>query len=270
MFQLLQNPRLLLIFLILTATNLTCFAIPTPQEITNKINENNAKVLDLQATMITTIKSSMLGGQPITQRATFYKKGLDKSRVEMIIASSPPFGGFRGLNSGTQKQTTITNGDESWMIGSDGQVVESPMAANKYANNANNANAKDPTAYLKYFELNIEEVSGNYLITGTPKSGTELSNNQYFGSLKFYVDKTRFVPVRMEIYQLDGSLLMESTMTYAQIKDISVNDKSITKMTIAMPGQGTFQTVNNQTMEIVVEYKGLRVNEGLGDGLFRP
>ena len=269
------NLRLILVLLILTATNLTCFAIPTPQEITNKINENNAKVLDLQATMITTIKSSMLGGQPITQRATFYKKGTDKSRVEMTI---PAMAGGKA-----QKQTTITNGDESWMIGSDGQVVESPMAANKVANNANNANAKDPTAYLKYFELTVDEVSSPplggfrgpsdnqitcYLITGTPKPNTELSNNQYFGSIKMYIDKTRYVPVQMQIYKQDGSLLMESSMTYVQIKDISVNDKSITKMTIAMPGQGTFQA-NNQTMEIVVEYKGLKVNEGLKDELFR-
>ena len=243
-------------------------ALPTPQEITTKINENNAKILDLQATMITTIKSSMLGGQPITQRATFYKKGSDKSRVEMMI---PAIAG-----QPAKKQTTITNGDDTWLIGSDGQVVESPMAANKAANIANNTNAKDPTAYLRYFELTVTEVSNNYLIIGTPKSGTELSNNQYFGSIKMYIDKARYVPVQMQIYKQGGSLLMESAMTYVQIKEISVNDKSVTKMTIDMPSVGansrSFNVFggNAQTMEIVVEYKGLKVNEGLGDGLFRP
>ena len=225
--------------------------------------------------MITTIKSSMLGGQPITQRATFYKKGSDKSRVEMIIASSPPLGGFRGLNAGVQKQTTITNGDDTWLIGSDGQVVETPKATNTIA--PGKPSASDPTAYLKYFELTVSEVSNNYLITGTPKSNTELSNNQYFRSIKMYIDKARYVPVQMQIYKQDGSLLMESTMTCVQIKDISVNNKSITKMTIAMPTVGAngrspsvFGGTNNQTMEIVVDYKGLKVNEGLGEELFRP
>ena len=274
--------KLTLICVICVINNLTYAAVPSATDLTAKINENNAKVLDLQATMITTIKSSMLGGQPITQRATFYKKGNDKSRVEMIIASSPPLGGFRGLNSGTQKQTTITNGDESWMIGGDGQVIKSADSGLRIADRK--TAQTDPTAYLKYFELTVDEVSSpplggfrgpsdnqtTYLITGTPKAGTDLANNQYFGSIKMYIDKTRFVPVQMQIYKQDGSLLMSTTMTYQQIKDVWVNDKSTSQIIIAMPSSGGTFGSQNQTMDMTVEYKGLKVNEGLKDELFKP
>jgi outer membrane lipoprotein-sorting protein len=250
--------RYMFMTLLILCLALPLFATPTVQDLTTQMKAVSAKVLDFQGTMVTTIKSSLLGNMPITQTAKVFKKGEAQTRMEMTIP------GMAGQPA--QKQTTITSGNETWVIDNDGVVtkLESPMAADKSGLRGSPGTA-DPTKYLDYFDLTVTETSTNYVIVGTPKAGSALDGNDYFGKLVTTVDKAAMVPTQMKMFKRDGSLLMTATMVYQVIDGCEVMTKTVAAMTI--PSMGT-TLAKPQTMEVTSEYKDVAINKGIGAEVF--
>jgi outer membrane lipoprotein-sorting protein len=159
----------------------------------------------------------------------------------------------------TRIQTTITSGNETWIIGNDGAVQKLADSGERMADRK----GADPLKYLEYFTMVVTETTQNYLLTGTPKEDSPLAGNAMFGKIVTTVPKATLAPTLLQIYKPDNSVLMTTTMEYQTINGCLIVTKTVTAMTISgLSGSKA------QTMRITVEYKDVAVNQGVEDGVF--
>jgi outer membrane lipoprotein-sorting protein len=246
-----MNQRQLFFLCALCLLALPALAAPSAEELSAQMKAVSAQIQDMQATMITTIVSSLMGNKPMIQSAKIIKKG-DKTRMEMTI---PGMGG-----QPARIQTTITSGNETWVIGNDGAVRKMGLGQGSGGKGQGNT-GMDPAKYMDTFTITVNETSQNYMLIGTPKAGGT-AVNAYFGKIVTTVPKAAMTPTLLQIYKPDNSILMTTTMEYREINGCPVATKTITSMTIGISG------ARAQTMKITVEYKDVAVNQGVEDGVF--
>ncbi len=216
---------------------------PKIEGIISKIKENQMKIKDLSADIVTLIKSDTKDKKSLEQKGSILVKGEDKSRMEMT-APVP--------------QITVTSKDK--------MMVVNPATGQKFVQDLKKLrkqtgkedlgqNPLDQTKILDYFDLTVEErgiISKSYVITGTPKN-----KNKFMGKVKFYVDEGRYVPTKIEIYNAEGKLISGTDLGYIKIKDIWVVDKN--SSWISVPGG---------KMEVSMRFNNIKINEGVSDKAF--
>ena len=224
----------------------TAFASMKVEDLLTKIREGQSKVKDLQADIVTIIKSDMGGKKEAEQKGHIWIKGEDKSKMEMI---SP------------LRQISITSGNKMAVINPEtGQkFVQDLEAMRKKTGQMDlGKNVMDQTKALEYFNLSVKEVGGffggvkEYVISGTPKE-----KNKFLGRIEFTVDAKKYVPTRIDIYNPKNSLVSSSTIEYEKIKDIWVIAKNTSE--VKLP---------SGKMKMEMRFDKIKVNEGLSDKIF--
>lgn len=216
---------------------------PKLENLISKLRENQDKIQDMSATIVTTIKSDMKEKRTMEQKGTIQTKGKDKTRMEMITP---------------MKQISITNGDKMAMINPEtGQKFVQDLKKLKKQTGKQDLSGSpiDQTKILDYFNLSMKEegiFQKSYVITGTPKE-----KNQFMGKIVFFVDAGRNVPTKIEIYNPQGKLISSTDMEYVKIKGLWVVSKTSSSMTI--PGG---------KMDVSMRFEDVKINEGIPDSVF--
>lgn len=235
-----------LLVLLSVLVSVTSAAIKV-EDLLAKIKEGQSKVKDLQADIVTIIRSDMGGKKEAEQKGHIWIKGEDKSKMEMV---SP------------LKQISITSGKKMAVINPEtGQkFVQDLEAMRKKTGQMDlGKNVMDQTKALEYFNLSVKEVGGffggikEYVISGTPKE-----KNKFLGRIEFTVDAKKFVPTRIDIYNPQGNLVSSSAIDYAQIKDIWVIAKNVSE--VKLP---------SGKMKMEMRFENIRLNEGIPDKEFQ-
>ncbi|OGC06297.1 hypothetical protein A2526_04225 [candidate division WOR-1 bacterium RIFOXYD2_FULL_36_8] len=229
----------LLFFLFFTSV---VFAAPSAQDIISKIRQNQDKIKDMSAKVVTIIKSDK-EGKALEQKGVILTKGKDKVRIMM---ETP------------MRQLTITNGNKMYIENKDtGQkfVQDLQKIREKTGQKNIGGDPLDQTKILDTFYLSLEEkgiFKKSYIITGVPKD-----TNSLFGKVKFYVDASSYVPTKLEVYDTDNKLLTKSEVEYKKIGDIWVLSQN--KSWLNVPGG---------KMDVVMKLEDIRVNKGIPDSEF--
>ncbi|MBI5701223.1 outer membrane lipoprotein carrier protein LolA [Candidatus Saganbacteria bacterium] len=239
-----MNKKFILGFVFFLAFSVSSFAMDQKiEDLLNKVRANQNKIEDMSADITTVIKSDMKDKKAMEQKGSIMVKGSDASRMEM---TSP-------LN-----QVTITNKDKMEVLNpATGQkfVQDLKKLKGKLGQSSVGSSPIDQTKVLDYFDLKLEEkgvISKSYIITGVPKE-----KNKFMGMMKFYIDGSRNLPVKIEIYNTSDKLVSASDIDYTKVKDIWVISKNTSS--IVVPGG---------KMEIEMRFDNVKVNEGLSDKLF--
>lgn len=212
-------------------------------EVIKNLQANQAKVKDMYAETSTTILSNMTlpgqtgkGPQKMVQRGKMWTKGETKSKIEML---SP------------MKQTTITNGDKMAVINPEtGQKMEQDLKKLKGPERQAQMSLEKAK---EYFDLSAAKKGDEYIVTGVPKK-----ENKFLGKMEFYVDASRWVPVKIFMYDAKGRPLSQSEIEYSQISGVWVPAKN--KSIVTTPAG---------KMEIEMEFSNVKVNKGIGDDEFK-
>lgn len=216
---------------------------PKIDGIIKSIRDNQGKIKDMSAKIITVIKSDAKEKRTMEQVGSLMTKGEDKSRMEMTAPVN---------------QITITNKDKIAVINPQtGQkfVQDLKKLRKDAGQDAISSSPTDQTKILDYFNLSIEEkgfINKSYVIIGVPKK-----KNQFMGEMKFYVDGGRNVPTKIEVYDAKDKLISVSDIEYKKIKDIWVISKN-----------SSWITVPGGKMTVEMRFEDLKINEGIPDKVF--
>ena len=218
----------------------------TLEDLLSNIQSNQSQIKDMYAETTTTITSNLSmtgakgkGPQAMVQKGRMWTKGKDKSKIEMI---SPT------------RQITITNGDQMAIVNPEtGQkMVQDLKTAG--LQDRKTSGAMDLEKAMEYFDLSVKQTSdGEYVITGIPKE-----RNKLLGKMEFYVDASRWVPVKILMYGPKDKLMSQSEIEHQEISGIWVPVKNIS-------------TVNSPAgkMKVEMAYENVKVNEGIKDQEFK-
>ncbi|OGC21385.1 hypothetical protein A3J90_04590 [candidate division WOR-1 bacterium RIFOXYC2_FULL_37_10] len=218
------------------------FAAPTAEEIVSKIHENQNKINSMSAKIVTTIKSDK-NSKAIEQKGIMKTKGHGKVLIEM----EKPV-----------KQVTIINGDKMFVENkSTGQKFVQDLSKIRQQTGQKNVGGDpfDQTKILDNFNLSLEEkgfFKKSYIITGIPKDKSSL-----FSKIKFYVDASRSVPTKLEIYDANDKLVTQADVEYKNIKNIWVLSKNTSW--VEVPGG---------KMEVTMKLEDVKINESISDSEF--
>lgn len=218
----------------------------TLQSLLNKIQSNQNKIKDMYAETTTTITSSIAmpgtktkGPQKMVQKGKMWTKGQDKSKIEML---SP------------MKQVTITNGDKMAIINPQtGQKMVQDLSKVRGPRSKVQGQEMDLQKAMEYFDLSLKQTEdGDYVITGVPKK-----KNKFLGKMEFYVDSTRWVPVKILMYGAKNKLLSRSVIEY----------EKISKVWVPVKNRSNVNTPAGR-MEVEMEFKNIKINKGIKDKEF--
>lgn len=218
---------------------------PAIQEILAKVKDNQGKIKDMQAEVITVIRSEIGQKKTMEQKGKMWIKGADKTKMEI---TSPI------------KQISITSGDKMIVVNPEtGQkyVQDLKMLRKKTGQVDFGSNPMDQTKALAYFNLKLKKAGGllgprENIIEGTPRE-----KNKFLGKVNFIIDAGRNLPTKIEIYNPQGSLVSSSDIEYIKIKDIWVIEKN--KTIVKMP---------NGKMDVEMKFQNIKLNEGIADSVF--
>jgi len=233
------------------------FAVPSSageamsvKEILNKIQANQGKIKDMYAETITTIVSDLsglkggkVGPQKMVQKGKMWTKGKEKSRIEMLFP---------------MKQITINNGDKMAVINSEtGQKIVQDMKKLREKQGLPQSKSMDLEEAMKYFNLSVNRQSslfgeGDYIIVGIPKE-----ENKFLSKMEFYVDPSRWIPVKIRMYGPQGKLMSESEIEYKEISGVWIPVKNVSSIT-SPAGK----------MKAEMEFSNIKVNQGIKDSEF--
>ncbi|MBU0672745.1 MAG: hypothetical protein KJ732_06955 [Candidatus Margulisbacteria bacterium] len=217
-----------------------------------KIQTNQKKINDMYAETTTTIKSNISmpgstdkGSQTMVQKGKMWTKGKDKSKIEML---SPT------------KQITITNGDQMAIINPEtGQKMIQDLKKLKGQGAGGKGQGEmDLAKAMEYFDLSVKQLEdGNYVITGKPKEV-----NRFLTKMEFYVDSTRWVPVKILMYGQKDKLMSQSEIEYKAF-DVGEDDQAYLPIK-------NISNVNTPMgkMSVEMEFGNIKVNKGIGDKEF--
>ena len=236
---------------VLAVTDESTTALST-EAIIAKIKAVQALIKDMQADTKTTVTSNLSmpgqaqkGPQTMVQTGHIWTKGQNMSKVEITTP---------------MRQITITNGDIMTIISPDtGRKMTQDMSKMP----GFQRQGADVTKVLDYFGLTVTTQQGQtgeadtYIISGTPK-GT----NQFLGRMDFFIDASRYVPVRIAMYNPKGALMSLTEMEYTGI-EVSTGES------IWVPSK-IKSTVTSQmgNMNTEMVYENIKVNEGIKDSVF--
>ncbi|OGB90163.1 hypothetical protein A2625_04190 [candidate division WOR-1 bacterium RIFCSPHIGHO2_01_FULL_53_15] len=216
-------------------------------EVIKNLQSNQSKIKDMYAETKTTITSNMVmpgqetkGPQKMVQKGKMWTKGESKSKIEML---SP------------MKQTTVTNGDKMAIINPEtGQKMVQDLKRLKGQGTGGKGQESMSLEKAKeFFDLSVAEKDGGYVITGVPKK-----DNKFLGKMQFFVDPTKWVPVKIVMYDAKGKPMSQSEIEYKKVSDIWVPEKNKSLVTTPMG-----------KMEVEMEFSNIKVNKGISDGEFK-
>ncbi len=104
----------------------------------------------------------------------------------------------------------------------------------------------------EYFNLSLKTAKDKYVVAGVPKE-----KNKIFGKMEFVIDKNKMIPTMILMYTPQGKLLSKTTLQYKEINKQMVPVKNISDVNTPMG-----------SMHIEMEYKNVKVNEGIDDSFF--
>ncbi|OGC05445.1 hypothetical protein A2230_07085 [candidate division WOR-1 bacterium RIFOXYA2_FULL_36_21] len=207
------------------------------EAIASNLQANQSKIKDMYCEMNTTIKQG--SGAPMMLIGKMWRKGEDKSRMEMIIP---------------MEQTVIRNGNKSVTINS--------TSGRKTVNVINNSAMRDLVSQSKFdieffketFDLKVKAIDGDYIyiIEGTPKEKSEV-----LGKTEIYVDGKNWVSTKILIYDSHDKVMTQTQIEYQEISGAFVPVKSVTE-----------SKAMGMNMTIEVDFENVKVNQGISDGKF--
>jgi outer membrane lipoprotein-sorting protein len=112
---------------------------------------------------------------------------------------------------------------------------------------------------MQYFDLSVNRHQSSdtgqeeYIITGVPKE-----KNRVLSKMEFYVDASRWVPVKILMYGTNERLVSQSEIEYKKISDIWVPVKSVSDVTTPIG-----------KMKMETEFENIQVNKGIKDSEFK-
>jgi outer membrane lipoprotein-sorting protein len=243
----LKKSILFLALFLIAAT--ACAVDLTIDEIINKVQANQGKIRDMYAETTTTMTSNIAmpgqegkGPKTMEQKARLWTKGEKLSKIETLTPIH---------------QITVTNGTQMAIINVDtGQKVVQDLAKlNKEAGGMMSGQSGGRVSLDKvreYFTLTMFEDNGAYVVRGVPKKA-----NPLMGRMEFYIDRDKWVPVKVMLYDTKGKQISRSDIKYQQINSIWVPETNKSDMTTPMG-----------TMKIEMSYDNVKINSGLKDELF--
>lgn len=218
------------------------FAI-SAQDLIQKIRDNQGKIKDLSADIITTIKTNGKQSKQMEQKGSLLVKGNNQSRMEM---KTP------------MHQIVVVNKDKMLILNPDtGQKMTQDLKKlrEKSGVGGDNQNPFDQTKILDTFNLTVKEegiIGKTYVVIGEPKDKKSM-----MGKVKFYIDADKMVPTKIEISDSKGKPFTTSNLEYTKIKDIWILSK--TQSSVNFPGGA---------MNVIMKFDNLKVNEGISDKMF--
>lgn len=242
-----MKKKILCLLVLVSVLATVSFGAMRVEDLLAKIREGQSKVKDLQADIVTIIKSDMGGKKEAEQKGHIWIKGEDMSKMEMTAP---------------MKQISITSGKKMAIINPEtGQKLVQDLEAmrKKTGQTDLGKNVMDQTKALEYFNLSVREVSSfmggvkEYVIVGVPKE-----KNKFLGKVEFTVDAQKYVPTRIDIYNPQGNLVSSSTIEYARLKDIWVIAKNVSE--VKLP---------SGKMKMEMRFDNIKLNEGIPDKEFK-
>ena len=232
----------------------------TVDDVVKNMQSNQSKIKDMYSEMTTTITSNLAmpnsankGPQTMIQKSRMWTKGTDKSKIEVL---SPT------------KQTTITNGNIMTMIDpQSGQKVTQDMS-NLPAGKAGikgqagmaGSNSMNLAKALEMFDMTVSQKEALYIMEAKPKK-----TNPVIGKMSFFIDPTRWLPIKIIIYTPQGK-----DLSRAQSREMSVTEMQYSEINGVWVATKTTSAVKtpmgNMSTEMVME--NVKVNGGIGDGEF--
>lgn len=216
---------------------------PKLEGVISKLRENQSKIQDMSASIVTVLKSDTKEKKSMEQRGTLMIKGDNMSKMEMTAPVA---------------QITVTNKDKMAIINpSTGKSMVQDLKKMRKDSGKDDIgkNPLDQTRILDMFDLSMEErgiISKSYVITGVPKD-----KNKFMCKIKFYVDAGRNVPTKVEVYNAQDKVISSSDLEYTKIKDIWVMSKNTSW--ISIPGG---------KMDVSMKFENIKINEGISDSAF--
>lgn len=225
------------------------------EQLLDKIQANQNKILDMYAETTTTITSNMVmpgstkkGPQKMVQKGKMWTKG-DKSKIEML---SPT------------KQITINNGEKMAIINP--QTGQKIVRERGQGFEGSRDQGMDLDKAMEYFDLSVKKLDASepgspalpagrletYVITGIPKKA-----NKFLGKMEFYVDSTKWVPIKILMYSSNGKLMSRSEIEYQKISGLWVPKAN--KSAVNTPAG---------KMDVEMGFENVKVNKGMGDEVF--
>ena len=233
-------------FVLALVLGLSAVADLSLEEIIGKLQANQSKIKDMYVETLTTINSNMSapgqenkGPQKMVQKSKMWTKGQDKAKIEML---SP------------NKQVTITNGDKMVIINPEtGQKMVQDLAKMRAQGMSSGNQGMNLDKVKEFFDLNVKQIGGQYVITGVPKKA-----NQALGKMEFYIDQEKWQTVKIMMYDAKGRLINQSDIGYQEIDDVWVPAKNKSVMLTPMG-----------KMDVEMEMSNVKINQGIKDSEFR-
>ena len=179
----------------------------TVEDVVKNMQSNQSKIKDMYSEMTTTITSNLSmpnsaskGPQTMVQKSKMWTKGTDKSKIEVL---SPT------------KQTTITNGNMMTMIDpQSGQKVTQDMSKVKGQTGMAGNNSMNLAKALEMFDMTVSQKDALYIMEAKPKKA-----NPVIGKMSFFIDPTRWLPIKIIIYTPQGK-----DLSRAQSREMSTTE----------------------------------------------
>ncbi len=229
--------------MLLLVSAMSFAADPKIDGVIAKIRDNQNKIQDLSANISTKLRSDTKDKKSLEQKGSIMIKGADMSRMEM---SSPI------------PQLSVTNKDKMMMVNpATGQKMVQDLKKLRKQTGKDDLgqNPLDQTRILDYFNLSLEEKGiffKSFVLSGTPKDP-----KKFAGTIKFYVDESKYVPTKIEIYNQENKLVSLSNLSYTKIKDIWVVNKN-----------SSWIVIPNGKMYVDMKFENIKINEGISDKAF--
>src|SRR3989338_5506652 len=196
-------------------------------EVIKNLQSNQSKIKDMYAETKTTITSNMvMPGQETKGPQKMVQKGKMVTKGDKMAIINPETG---------QKMVQDLKRLKGQGTGGKGQESMSLEKAKEF------------------FDLSVAEKDGGYVITGVPKK-----DNKFLGKMQFFVDPTKWVPVKIVMYDAKGKPMSQSEIEYKKVSDIWVPEKNKSLVTTPMG-----------KMEVEMEFSNIKVNKGISDGEFK-
>lgn len=210
----------------------------TATEILTQIKETQTKIKDLQSYYNQTTESPLLGSTPITEQGRFIKKGNNirkeiQSPDKKLSITTPEFIYEKDEKTGQEKKIDLKS------------LPQNPMAKPMTAEEA-----------LDRFQFTIEsETPSSCILIG------ESQENTISTKLKITIDKTLMSSTKLTMF-INGKEMMTVINEYITINDIPVLTKSTSTITMQIGKK-------IQEIKTKIEYKGIKINQGISDSLFK-
>ena len=226
------------------------------KDLLTQIQSNQSKIKDMYAETTTTITSNIVmpgaikkGSQKMVQKGKMWTKGRDKSKIEML---SPT------------KQVTITNGDMMAIINPEtGQkfIQDLKKLREKSGGQVVGQSGGQMTLEkaMDYFDLSVRSQKTEdgeievYIIKGVPKE-----KNKFLSKMEFYINASRWVPVKILMYGPRDKLISRSEMEYEKISDIWIPIRNISDVNTPVG-----------KMKVEMGFKNIKINKGISDKEFK-